>query len=606
MHTVDLDTVAVEWELKTDTITCARSKIQLSTDIKVDHIASARWTGPNGFTSNALRPNFQMPGTYTVTFAGKNGCTDQTTMDIFDDTHSPHLDSVGFLSLGCDDKAVDLTYFTQDSVTTQYWQLPSGEILEDSIVQIIAKGDYLLYLEGDNGCSNVDTFFIDQTVTPKFELEVQAAGCEDQIGGAIILPQLDTFETIWYEPGTMAELGRGHQSPELGVGSYLVTVINPYNNCDSTTIVEIADISKEMRVELAIDDSLRCERNEANLIARVYPPSEHYVYEWRYGSVSNPISTDTIAEGISLEGNYSFIARDTINQCVVDSVYRNVRAPSRLQYFRLFLTEPACNINRTGFAIVDSVIGAFDMNQMTYSLNGSTFRDQDTFPSLYANERYHIIAKDQYGCRLDTLLFPQLRGIMDRVTAIPDTTIHSGDIVNFNNPEFKIDYVSIDAPLSEQYTWILNPDTLNCDYDCVQPIEHQFFETRNVTAILTNEYGCTITDTFNVYVAEGDVLNVPNAIAPTSSMVANSHACVYTNQYVENIELYVIFNRRGRVVFKQTDFSPHDPHQQLNFCWNGRDEQDNIHPPGNYNYYVKYRTVYGEVKEKYGNILLIR
>lgn len=605
-HTVELDTVPVVWELKTDTLTCARSKIQLSSDIRVNHIETVNWEGPGGFTSKALRPNFQNPGIYTVTYAGVNGCTAKAEMEIFDDQHAPTVDSVGFLSLGCYGKAVDLTYFTQDSVTTQYWQLPSGQILDESLVQIEAKGNYLLYLEGDNGCSKIDTFFIDKTVNPAFDLEVEAAGCDDQIGKARILPLLDTFETIWLEPGSMRELGRGHESPQLDVGSYLVTVINPYNQCDTTSVVDIVDISREMRLELSVDDSIRCERSQANLLARVYPPSDHYVYEWRYGTTGPPISKDTIAEGITQLGLYRFTARDTINQCVVDSTYRNVRAPSRLRNFRLFLTEPACDINRTGFAIMDTVFGASNMNLMTYSVNGSPFRDQDTFPFLYANEMYHIIAKDPYGCTIDTTLFPQLRGIMDRVSPIADTTIHSGDSINFNHPSFKIDYISADAPFTESYTWILNPDTLHCDADCAEPIQHQFFESRFITAVMTNEYGCQITDTFNIYVRQGDVLNVPNAIIPASNIASNAHACIYTNQYIENIELYIVFNRRGNVIFKQSNFSSQNPNQQFTYCWDGRDEQNNIHPPGNYNYYVKYRTIYGETKEKYGNILLIR
>src|SRR5690606_4156673 len=396
------------------------------------------------------------------------------------------------------------------------------------------------------------------------------------------------------------------ESPQLDVGSYLVTVINPYNQCDTTSVVDIVDISREMRLELSVDDSIRCERSQANLLARVYPPSDHYVYEWRYGTTGPPISTDTIAEGITQLGLYRFTARDTINQCVVDSTYRNVRAPSRLRNFRLFLTEPACDINRTGFAIMDTVFGASNMNLMTYSVNGSPFRDQDTFPFLYANEMYHIIAKDPYGCTIDTTLFPQLRGIMDRVSPIADTTIHSGDSINFNHPSFKIDYISADAPFTESYTWILNPDTLHCDADCAEPIQHQFFESRFITAVMTNEYGCQITDTFNIYVRQGDVLNVPNAIIPASNIASNAHACIYTNQYIENIELYIVFNRRGNVIFKQSNFSSQNPNQQFTYCWDGRDEQNNIHPPGNYNYYVKYRTIYGETKEKYGNILLIR
>ena len=605
-HTVRLDTSAIEFRLRTDTITCARSKIQLRSDIMTDHITSASWTGPEGYTSKAIRPNFQLPGTYEVTYAGENGCKGTETMEIYGDIHAPEVDSVDYPSLGCDDKEVDLTFFTDDSVTIQYWQSPDGQILEDAVVKVRSKGNYTLYLEGSNGCSKIDTFFIDGTIIPHFDVEVEAAGCDDQTGTALILPERDTFEAIWYEPGTGNELGRGHRSPELGTGSYLVTVINPYNNCDSTAVFEISDISSEIAVDISIDDSIRCERSQANLMASVYPPSEHYVYEWRYGSEAGVISTDSMATGVSRLGQYSLIARDTVNQCMVEGRYHNVRAPSRLRYFDMFLTEPACDINRAGWAIMDSLIGASDMSLVTYSLNGGPYREQDTFPFLYANERYDISAKDQYGCRLDTTLLPELRGIMDRVALIPDTTINSGDSINFNDPAFKIQYVSADAPLSEQYTWILNPDTLSCDYDCVDKIQKQLFETRTISARMTNQYGCVITDTFVVHVREGDVLNVPNAIAPTSGNVGSANACIYANQYVEVVELFVVFNRQGNVIFKSSGFNPENPYQQLPNCWNGLDSQNNPHPPGNYNYYVKYRTVYGESRQKYGNILLIR
>ena len=160
--------------------------------------------------------------------------------------------------------------------------------------------------------------------------------------------------------------------------------------------------------------------------------------------------------------------------------------------------------------------------------------------------------------------------------------------------------------MSEQYTWILNPDTLFCDYDCTDKIQKQLYSSRTITSILTNQYGCKLTDTFNVHVREGDVLNLPNGIIPASSNPANAHACVYTNKYVSSIDLYVIFNRLGKVVFRRSDFDPRAPDQNFVHCWNGRDSQDRIYPSGNYNYYVRYTTVYGETKERYGNIFLVR
>src|SRR5690606_27906863 len=56
-HHVELDTSAVTLNLRTDTLTCARSKIQLRSDINTGHIEKATWTGPEGFSSKAIRPN---------------------------------------------------------------------------------------------------------------------------------------------------------------------------------------------------------------------------------------------------------------------------------------------------------------------------------------------------------------------------------------------------------------------------------------------------------------------------------------------------------------------------------------------------------------------
>lgn len=605
-YQVKLDTSAVEFNLLADTISCARSKIQLRQQVVSKQIAKASWSGPEGFASTAIRPTFQTPGQYQVTYAGKNGCEARTQMEIFGDLEAPKVDSVDYLSLGCNDKKVDLTFHSRDPIVTQYWQLPDGQVLEDSIIKIDAKGDYALYLEGDNGCSNIDTFPIHQTITPQFDLYIAHAGCDDYSGLAQLMPELDTFQAIWYEPDGVTELGRGPASPHLGAGSYTVTVINPYNQCDSTTVFEIKDISNILEASISIDDSLRCERNEANLMSRVYPPSENYEYHWRYENNPNPISKDSVLSKISKQGLYRLTIRDTLNQCTVQAEYKNVRAPSRLRSFDLFVKEPSCDINKPGYAIMDSLIGATDMRSITYSTNGSAYISQDTFPFLYANEPYTIAARDQYGCQIDTTIIPELRGIMDRIAQIPDTTINSGDTINFNDPAFKISYASTDAPLSEQYTWILNPDTLFCDYDCTDPIQKQLFHTRTVSTQLTNQFGCTITDTFNIYVRQADVLNIPNAIAPASSQPENANVCIYTNNYIADIELFVVFNRFGKVIFKSTHFDPRNDNQNFNHCWNGRDSQNNILPSGSYNYYVRYNTVYQTTKEKYGNIFLVR
>lgn len=605
-HTVKLDTIPVTFQVQPDTINCFRSKFQLREDVVINKLKEVRWTGPNGYYSEALRPHFQVPGSYEVEFAGQNGCTGNTVFKIFGDLAPPMVDSVKYPSLGCGGKEVDLTYFSSDTIITQYWHTPSGKILEKPNVNISSKGDYILYLEKSNGCSAIDTILIEKELNPRFELDIKDAGCELQKGNALVLPDLDTFMAIWQDPSTQNELGRGKVSPNLSPGSYLVTVRNPYNNCDSTTSFEIKDISSIMEVSISVDDSLRCKRNSANLISSMYPASESYIYEWKYGMRANILSKDSIATDISEEGQYFLTVQDTVNKCIVKGQYLNTRARSTLRAFELFLTEPACDLNQTGYAAVNSILGAHDMKSLTYSMNEGPYIPRDTFPYLYANQSYSLSVKDQYGCTLDTVIMPMLRGVMKKTTSIKDTTINSGDRINFNDPAFKMRYDSPDAPLSEKYTWILNPDTLTCDFDCTDEIEMQLFQTRTASVILTNSYGCTIKDTFQIFAREGDVLNVPNGIIPASSQPENAHACIYTNKYIESIELYIVFNKYGNVVYKNSHFMPGVSVSELTNCWNGRDQNNNILSQGNYNYYVRYKTVNGTTKERYGNIFLLR
>src|SRR5690625_7335829 len=79
---------------------------------------------------------------------------------------------------------------------------------------------------------------------------------------------------------------------------------------------------------------------------------------------------------------------------------------------------------------------------MIFSLDGKSFYNKDTFGALYANTPYTIHAKDQYGCQIDTMLFLELRGVMDKIGGIKETVINKGDIINLNNQAFNKTYTS--------------------------------------------------------------------------------------------------------------------------------------------------------------------
>src|SRR5690625_6204669 len=90
---------------------------------------------------------------------------------------------------------------------------------------------------------------------------------------------------------------------------------------------------------------------------------------------------------------------------------------------------------------------------MRFIMEEKSFYNKDTFGALYANTPYTIHAKDQYGCQIDTMLFLELRGVMDKIGGIKDTVINKGDVINLNDPAFKMEYSSADDPMDEKYEW---------------------------------------------------------------------------------------------------------------------------------------------------------
>ncbi|WP_236976790.1 proprotein convertase P-domain-containing protein [Membranihabitans maritimus] len=586
-----------------DTLSCRNSKLKLPDSVGTQALRSTIWTGPEGFSSEEAQPIFTTPGEYFLDLTAKNGCKDTATFRIAGDLEPPVYDSVGFLSLSCTGGEVPLSYVTEDSVAVNFWQNPAGDNFESPTTTIRDSGNYILYLEGPNGCFKIDTFPVFETIKPSTTLNVADANCRDKTGNAGILLDNQFLTAEWLNPVSQEIIGVGDSINNLEIGVYDVRITNSLNQCDSIYTFEIRDAATLMELEIAVDDSLRCEKDSTNLLSQISPVSDHYVYKWTE-SISDEIviSDQPRANNIRQEGIYRLRVTDTSNFCTISSEFIVEKAPNPLQSFVLSIQEPACDINRPGTIIIDSISGALDNDQVTYSLDQAAFNPLDTFNLIYANQNYVITGRDQYGCELDTLINLELKGIMDNANPLQDTLVNSGDSVDFNQPGFKI----IPSPdiFTLDYEWILNPDTLGC-FSCTEPELKQLFNSRTVITTITNEYGCSISDTFNINVRQADLLDVPNAIIPESSNSENSHTCIYANQYIENVESFIIFGRNGDIVFKRENINPLRPIGDYSNCWDGMINGNPL-PMGTYNYYVKYLTVYGEMKEKYGDIVLLR
>jgi len=120
-------------------------------------------------------------------------------------------------------------------------------------------------------------------------------------------------------------------------------------------------------------------------------------------------------------------------------------------------------------------------------------------------------------------------------------------------------------------------------------------KTTTYTAKVTNEYGCTATDSITVNVSDTDLklFDAPNAFTPNGD---GYNDCFSLKRWgaTEILEFH-IYNRWGKRVFTGRSVSD---------CWDGT-FRGQAQPQGTYVYFVKARTICGDVFRK-GHVNLIR
>ena len=148
----------------------------------------------------------------------------------------------------------------------------------------------------------------------------------------------------------------------------------------------------------------------------------------------------------------------------------------------------------------------------------------------------------------------------------------------------------------KKFTWL--PDnTTSCD-TCktisVAPDKTQWY------AVKAQIEGCFATDSINIKVLNQKLVFMPTAFRPNGDQI-NDVFRPYSNDAVEEIEYFIIYDRWGNHIFENTNFKPNDD----NAGWNGT--YKNI--PANegvYTYATQVRLKNGKTQKYLGDVMLTR
>lgn len=144
------------FEYFTDTLTCDKGKINIGV-IPLTPVSAFNWSGPEGFESDLRNPKVFLPGTYSVTVTGINGCT--AVSDIVVHIEKAEINIPDTILLSCDTSALILEVFSNVQITKYKWIFPSSSIISEASPSTNISGNYSVQVSGKNGCPSEERAF---------------------------------------------------------------------------------------------------------------------------------------------------------------------------------------------------------------------------------------------------------------------------------------------------------------------------------------------------------------------------------------------------------------------------------------------------------------
>ncbi len=294
------------------TLTCAQPNATLWA-VSSSATSTFVWTGP-GLVSGAdsATPSVNQPGTYTVSVMDShNGCSATTTAVVSENKTAPQISATGG-TLTCGQLDLVLQATSSVSGLTFVWQGPGILDGADTSHPTVNKpGEYIVTaVDPVNGCGTVTNVIVTENKTApdvttsggvltctKLELILNA---DSQTAGA-------TFS--WTGPGILAGATSAHVTVNAP-GTYLVTVLDPFNGCSSIGTAVVTE-NKTAPTVTAEGGVLTCAQRTLNLRASCSIINGSFIWTGPGILAGANSSTPTI----NAPGVYTVVVTDSLNGC---------------------------------------------------------------------------------------------------------------------------------------------------------------------------------------------------------------------------------------------------------------------------------------------------
>lgn len=202
-----------------------------------------------------------LPGTYTVSVTGTNGCTATDTVTVLQDLQAPRVQTSVDGQLSCQVSQVKLTALASNGRLPYIfeWKNPEGMVISAaSEVYVSAAGTYSVRVLGANGCFAVGSVIVTETISAPI-VDIRGSGpltcaINEITLTANISGGHPPYDIEWVGPAGNL-LGKDPLLVVTQPGTYFVSVTGS-NGCPTSASIAIEEDAVEPRVDAGPDQWL--------------------------------------------------------------------------------------------------------------------------------------------------------------------------------------------------------------------------------------------------------------------------------------------------------------------------------------------------------------
>mgnify|MGYP000450396920 CR=1 FL=1 len=249
------------------------------------------------------------------------------------------------------------------------------------------------------------------------------------------------------------------------------------------------------------------------------------------------------------------------------------------------VTPPACASDGTGTIAITSVRNGFPPYE--YQLDDLPPQQQTFFSQLDKNS-YTLTIRDRFGCSaVQTVEIPVPPPLEVELGA--DISLELGESTTLSVVS---NYQNL------QYNWT-PADVLDCQ-TCSRP-NLLPLEDQVISVEVTNEFGCTATDSIQVRVSKDYPVYAPNVFSPNNDGINDFFTIYARSNAVNEIQKLMVFDRWGKVLFERTNIPVNSDIDGWDGFVNGK-----LAGSGVYVFVAEIAFIDGVVRQHTGSVALIQ